>query len=126
MTNYFITIKKLPPKLFLLLPKYPFFILGIKFCTAFFNRILIPVINKSGGGGCEMDFNHALIVQKVTFSPVHGTNAQNTKKIRFLPILVPYTKEKYIFFLEMCSIISRRMYEPLETFFVSKKSYLVI
>ena len=97
MTNYFITIKKLPPKLFLLLPKYPFFILGIKFCTAFFNRILIPVINKSGGGGCEMDFNHALIVQKVTFSPVHGTNAQNTKKIRFLPIQYHILKKNTFF-----------------------------
>jgi len=94
------------------------FMPGIKVCTAFFNRSLIPGINRSGGGVAKMDFNHALFhvnqsrpfsresitpffkSKKSLFCPfslvlqVHGNNAQNTKKLRFFLILVPYTIEK--------------------------------
>ena len=51
-------------------PEYLFFMPGIKVRTAFFNRTLIPGINKSGGGGCETDFKHTFNVQKATFSLV--------------------------------------------------------
>ena len=57
-----------------LIPEYTFFIPGIKVCTAFFNRTLIPGIYRSGRG-CETDFKNA--------SKDHDTNSQNTKKCRF-------------------------------------------